>query len=313
MDLPPLIFILAGLSVGWSIGANDVANAIGPPVGSGLISYRKAVMLFAVFAAIGGMLGGHGVMKTVGMDMAAKIPDTPLLIAMLVPAFLVSLTSRLGVPVSASQSIVSSLTGAALAAGVPIDRSLGIKIILTWVTLPIAALILAPTLYSLLKVLMRRVNSLYRSERILGILLLAGSCYISFTIGANNAGNAMGPLVPLNIAPSLTLGLLGGFAIAVGALTSGKHVVATVGGGITPLDPLASFAVQLSSGAGIHLLSVFGIPVSATHAVIGSVVGVGVTNGIRTVRKRQVAKIAVGWILTPIVTFIIVFIAVRMI
>lgn len=313
MDLPPLIFILAGLYVGWSIGANDVANAIGPPVGSGLISYRKAVMLFAIFAVVGGVIGGHAVMKTVGVDMASKIPDVPLLIAMLVSAILVTLTSRFGIPVSASQSIVSGLTGAALASGVPIDRSLGTKILLTWFTLPVAAVILAPTLYSLMKIPMRRVNSLYRSERILGALLLVGSCYISFSIGANNAGNAMGPIIPLNIAPVFMLGLLGGFAIAIGALTSGKHVVATVGGGITPLDPLSSFAVQLSSGIGIHLLSLLGIPVSTTHAVIGSVVGVGVTNGIRTVRKRKLVKIAACWILTPVATFVLVFIAVRMI
>ncbi|MBI5355664.1 MAG: inorganic phosphate transporter, partial [Candidatus Aenigmarchaeota archaeon] len=188
MDLPPLIFILTGLYVGWSIGANDVANAIGPPVGSGLISYKKAVMLFAVFAVVGGAVGGHDVMRTVGTDMASKIPDVPLLIAMMVPAILVTLTSRLGIPVSASQSIVSGLTGAAIASNVAIDWSLGKKILLTWVALPVAAVILAPTLYSLLKIPMRRVKNLYRSERILGILLLAGSCYISFTIGANNAG-----------------------------------------------------------------------------------------------------------------------------
>lgn len=313
MDLPPLIFILAGLCVGWSIGANDVGNAIGPPVGSGLIPYRKATALFALFALLGGVLGGHGVMKTVGEEIAGKIPDAPLLIAMIVPAFLVAATSRLGIPVSASQSIVSGLTGAALAAGVPIDWSLGTKILLTWFTLPIAAVVLAPTFYSLLKVPMRRVKSIYLSERILKLLLLAGSCYISFSIGANNAGNAMGPIVPLHIAPVFMLGLLGGLAIAAGALTSGRHVVATVGGGVTQLDPLSSFAVQLSSGIGIHALSHFGIPVSTTHAVIGSVVGVGVTNGIRTVRKRQVAKIAAGWILTPVATFIIVFMVVRMI
>ena len=72
----PVILILAGFYVGWNIGANDAANCIGTTVGAQIISYRKAVLVMAIFVIIGGVLQGHHVMKTVGKGIVISEAKT---------------------------------------------------------------------------------------------------------------------------------------------------------------------------------------------------------------------------------------------
>ncbi len=309
MALNEAALVFAGLYVGWSIGANDASNAIGPSVGSGLISYKKAVFLFAFFCLLGAVLQGGRVLQTVGKGVVpTPIGMMDILLVMVVSASLVTLATKKGISVSTSQAIVGSLIGAAVANGSTPDWELVLKIAETWLVLPIAAAILTVIVHQLAKREMRKIRNMYEVERKLKTLLIIGSCYISFSVGANHAGTAMGPL--LNSGTSLgiaTLSFLGGFAIALGAMTYGKNVTATVGRGITPLDPLSAFSIQLSSSLGIHLFTILGMPVSTSHSVIGSVMGIGLSNGIRTVKKRKLASTLIGWVLTPTLAFIIVF------
>ncbi|MEA1871508.1 MAG: inorganic phosphate transporter, partial [Candidatus Bipolaricaulota bacterium] len=136
-------------------------------------------------------------------------------------------------------------------------------------------------------------------DRILKALLIASSCYIAFSLGANDVGNSVGPIANLGI-PFIWLALLGGVALALGALTFGRRVVETVGGGITPLDPLSAFAAQLSAALAVHFFSRLGIPVSTSQAVVGAIVGVGLVKGMRAVQGRRVVEIAGGWVATPL-------------
>ena len=174
MELVIFVLLGAGAYVGWNIGANDTANCIGTTVGCGLISFRKAAILVAVFAIIGALLQGQHVMKTI------------------------------------SKGIVN-----------------------------------------------------------------------------------------LNIFSPILLLFIGGISIAVGAITFGKKVADTVGKGITPLDIPGAFVAQVSSAFGMHLFSLFGIPVSTSSAIVGAVVGVGLVKGARAISKKTIATILVGWVLTP--------------
>jgi PiT family inorganic phosphate transporter len=85
----------------------------------------------------------------------------------------------------------------------------------------------------------------------------------------------------------------------VGALTYGKKVSDTVGKGITRLDIPAAFVAQVSSAFGMHLFSFLGIPVSTSSAIVGAVVGVGLVKGARTISKKTLLTILIGWALTP--------------
>ncbi len=118
-------------------------------------------------------------------------------------------------------------------------------------------------------------------------------------MGANNAGNAVGPIANLGIIHPKILLAIGGISIAIGAITYGKKVADTVGKGITPLDIPGAFVAQVSSGFGMHLFSLMGIPVSTSSAIVGAVVGVGLVKGAKSIRKKTILTILAGWVLTP--------------
>jgi PiT family inorganic phosphate transporter len=92
---------------------------------------------------------------------------------------------------------------------------------------------------------------------------------------------------------------IGGVSIAVGAITYGQKVADTVGKGITPLDIPSAFVAQVAAALGMHLFSLFGIPVSTSSAIVGAVVGVGLVKGVRAISKKTIMTILLGWILTP--------------
>ena len=87
--------------------------------------------------------------------------------------------------------------------------------------------------------------------------------------------------------------------MGVGALTYGRKVTNTVGKHITTLDLPGAFAAQFAAAFGVHLFSMLGIPVSTSQAIVGAVIGVGLTKGVRAVSQRKIITIMVGWVLAP--------------
>ena len=87
--------------------------------------------------------------------------------------------------------------------------------------------------------------------------------------------------------------------MGVGALTYGRRVTNTVGKSITPLDLPGAFAAQFAAAFGVHIFSILGIPVSTSQAIVGAVIGVGLTKGVRAVSRRKIITIMVGWVLAP--------------
>ena len=148
-------------------------------------------------------------------------------------------------------------------------------------------------------VLNRFGNQSLLFQQAFGWLAIISACYVAYSMGANNAGNAVGPIANLNIFPPKVLLLIGGVSIAVGAITYGEKVADTVGKGITPLDIPGAFVAQVSSAFGMHLFSMFGIPVSTSSAIVGAVVGVGLVKGARSISKKTILTILIGWVLTP--------------
>ena len=291
----------AGAYVGWNIGANDTANCIGTTVGCGLISFRKAAILVAVFAIIGAMLQGQHVMKTISKGIVnAELDYLAVCVALICSGFFVTLATFFRIPTSTSQSIVGGVVGIGLAVGAEINYSKFIIIAESWIVCPVLVLALAFSLMHLVKVILRRFEtSSLLFQNAFGWLAIFSACYVAYSMGANNAGNAVGPIANLNIFPTKLLLLIGGVSIGVGAITYGRKVADTVGKGITPLDIPGAFVAQISSAFGMHLFSLFGIPVSTSSAIVGAVVGVGLVKGARAISKKTILTILIGWVLTP--------------
>jgi PiT family inorganic phosphate transporter len=290
---------LAGAYVGWNIGANDAANCIGTSVGSGLLSYRKGIILVGVFVIAGALLQGQHVMHTIGKGIVtAELPVAAVFAALLSAGLFVTSATFFKLPVSTSQAIVGGVAGVGLAAGAPVDFSKLLNIVMVWVLDPFLTGLMAFGIYHLFAFFLRRIQRPGRWDAILKWLVLASAGYVAFSLGANDVGNAVGPIANLGV-PSHWLALLGGTALSIGAFTFGHRVTETVGGGITVLDPLSAFAAQASAAIAVHFFSIIGIPVSTSQSVVGAVVGVGMVKGVRAIKRGRVVQIAVGWVATP--------------
>lgn len=146
-------------------------------------------------------------------------------------------------------------------------------------------------------------------ERKFIYLQIMSACFIAFAHGANDVGNAMGPVAAvINIlkngglttsseVPSWIL-LLGGVGIVIGLATWGYKVIDTVGKKITQLTPTRGFSAEFGAGTTILLASKLGLPVSTTHCLVGAVLGVGMAHGFRALNLNMVKEIILSWVVT---------------
>jgi PiT family inorganic phosphate transporter len=156
-------------------------------------------------------------------------------------------------------------------------------------------------------------------ESVFVVLQILTACAVAFAHGSNDVANAVGPLAAiLNIEQGLDLAkksavapwmlIVGGIGIVVGLATWGYRVMETVGKKITELTPSRGFAAELAAAITIVLASRLGIPVSTTHILVGSVLGVGLARGIGALDMRVVGHILVSWVATlPIAAGLSIF------
>lgn len=146
-------------------------------------------------------------------------------------------------------------------------------------------------------------------EKIFIILQIMTACAVAFAHGSNDVANSIGPLAAVHSivttgAAGKTAAVepwmlaLGGFGIIVGLATWGYRVMETIGTKITELTPSRGFAAELAAATTIVLATRMGIPVSTTHILVGSVLGVGLARGIGALDLRVVGSIIVSWVAT---------------
>jgi PiT family inorganic phosphate transporter len=156
-------------------------------------------------------------------------------------------------------------------------------------------------------------------ERVFVVLQILTACAVAFAHGSNDVANSIGPLASVvHIATGAALDskaavepwmlMVGGFGIVVGLATWGYRVMETVGKKITELTPSRGFAAELAAALTIVLASRLGIPVSTTHILVGSVLGVGLARGIGALDMRVVGNIVVSWVATlPLAAVLSIF------
>lgn len=146
-------------------------------------------------------------------------------------------------------------------------------------------------------------------DRIFAQLQILTACYIAFAHGANDVANAIGPLaaifsviktkaVALQVEVPLWMLLAGGIAVGGGLLAFGTRVMDTIGKNITEITPIRGFCAQFGGATTILICSRLGFPVSTTHVLVGSVVGVGIMRGMGTLDLRILKNIGLSWLIT---------------
>jgi PiT family inorganic phosphate transporter len=290
--------VLSGVFLGWSLGANDSANIFGTGYATGIVKYRTAIWLTAVFVMIGAVLEGPKCMDVVG-DLS-QITAIEAFYCALAGAITMTALTILAIPASCSQAIIGAVIGAGILSGTA-DFSSLYKIVACWVFTPICALFTAYLLHRILGFVINKtvISLAKRSLLYSGGIILVG-CYGAYALGSNNVANVTGVYVGAGLLSAETAALIGGLSIALGTLTYSRKVMETVGKGIVPLDPFSALVAVLAEALSLHLFTQIGVPVSSSQAIVGAVVGVGLVGDVQTVSVKMLARIGIGWIMTPV-------------
>jgi phosphate/sulfate permease len=330
-----LLFLISGLFLGWSLGANDAANVFGSAVGTKMVSFRKAAIIASIFVILGAVIQGAGASDTLGKLGAVNAIGGSFTVA-LAAAITVYIMTKFGLPVSTTQAIVGAIIGWNLFTGNHTDSRTLTQIVSTWISGPVLGAFFAVLLYIILKTIKKNSSiHLIRFESYIRTGLLLVGAFGAYSLGANNIANVMGVFVPafnlqdLNLGPftlssAQQLFLLGGLAIAAGILTYSKKVMETVGGNIVKLSSEAALVTVLAQALVLFIFSsswlssVFVkiglppipmVPVSSSQVIIGCVIGIGLYKGIRNINFRILGEISAGWVATPIFSGLLAFVA----
>ena len=310
LDIHPFIIIVVVLALIFDFinGFHDTANAIATSVSTRAISPSKAIMMAAVLNFLGAMIS-TGVAKTIGGDIVVGHIEQPIIIASLVGAIFWNLfTWKIGLPSSSSHALVGGMIGGVLMSDMGLAglNFMGIgKIVIALVTSPILGMVMG---YIIMTILFRvfensspsKLNHRFKKMQILTAATMA------FSHGSNDAQKSMGIITLALVSGGVLtefevptiVKVLAATAMAVGTSVGGWSIIKTVGGKIFKLEPVNGFAADLNSSITIFTATMLHLPVSTTHVVSGSIMGVGAAKRIHAVRWGVAKQMVMAWVLT---------------
>lgn len=305
-----IVTIVIALLFDFLNGFHDAANSIATIVSTRVLKPHLAVLWAATFNFIAFLFFGVKVASTIGIGLVdPSIINPQLVFCALMGAIIWNIfTWYVGLPSSSSHALIGGLLGAGIAkAGFAPLKWVGIAKV-------VAAIIISPLLGfifgSFLMFLVMRIFYNFTPSRVdswFRHLQLISSAFISLGHGGNDAQKTMGIIAIL----LFSSGLIGDkfyiplwvviscyFVIALGTFFGGWRIVKTMGMKITKLKPYGGFSAECSSAITLFIATALGVPVSTTHTITGSIVGVGSLNGIAAVRWGVARSIVLAWILT---------------
>lgn len=306
-----MIFTVIGLALLFDFinGFHDTANAIATSVSTRALHPSHAIIMAAVLNFAGAMYS-TGVAKTIGADIvkSAQHVDEHIIIAALIGAVLWNiLTWWLALPSSSSHALVGGIIGAVLISVGPDGLNFyGIgKIVLSLILSPLIAIITGCLVMTLLFCVFGRfspsaVNGKFKKMQILSAAMMA------FSHGSNDAQKSMGIITLALLAGGYIevfevptfVKLLAATAMACGTAVGGWRIIKTIGGKIFKLEPISGFAADLNSSIVIFSATLLHLPVSTTHVVSGSIMGVGTAKRLSAVRWGVAQQMVAAWVMT---------------
>ncbi|HEY9229150.1 MAG TPA: inorganic phosphate transporter [Gemmatimonadaceae bacterium] len=305
-------------------GFHDSANSIATIVGTRVLSPLAAVVWAATFNFAAAFTGSLAVAKAIGSGMIEQSIVTPnVILGGLLGAIIWNLiTWFFGIPSSSSHALIGGYAGAAVSrAGLPaiLWGTKWIQTLSFIVISPLVGLIAGYTLMVVVFWLFHRTSSA-RVDRFFRPAQLVSSALLSYSHGGNDAQKTMGIVVGLLVSVNSLFANETGFlrhfyladnrtvpywveicaytAISLGTLFGGWRIVRTMGTRITKLRPVGGFCAETGGALAIMVATHFGIPVSTTHTITGSIVGVGATQRLSAVRWGLAGRIVWAWIIT---------------
>jgi PiT family inorganic phosphate transporter len=335
-----LLVLLAALAFEYINGFHDTANAIATVVSTKVLTPRAAIG-WAAFWNLVGALFGTAVAKTIssGLVEPSAVTMTTVLSALLAAIFWNLFTWWLGLPSSSSHALIGGLCGAALATAGgkwsvliwhAYDKkgaSVGLwpKVVLPMFSSPLVGFIGGGLLMGFLLIVLRRVT-----PRIVGLVFgkaqLVSAGFMGFSHGSNDAQKTMG-IITLALFTGTSTGVFkdlpawAGFlrveefkdiplwviitcalTMAAGTAGGGWRIIRTMGHKMVKMQPVHGFAAETTAALILHATATMGVPVSTTHVISTSIMGVGATKRLSAVKWGVVERIIWAWVLTLPVT-----------
>lgn len=295
-----------------------MANSTSILVGSGMLKFRQAFIIFLIFQLLGALLQGYMVMKTLGKGIVSNIEVIGAISASTSAFLWISIATLIGAPISTTHSITGAVVGVGLSymlfdlQETVINYQRIRDIVISWMISPVASMILAVPMYRAIR------NLGIDHSKTLKLLLLGFAAFAAYSFGANDVANATGVYVTVTSSSfgipdedsMRFLALLASVFIALGGLTLGYKVVTTLAYKVTRLDLNMALAAGFANAFTVwvfttipYMLFGYGLPISTTYVAAGSIIGVGVArSGWRGVNLKTVIFVVTSWLLTLPVT-----------
>jgi PiT family inorganic phosphate transporter len=302
-----IVVILASLYNFYN-GANDCANAIATTVSTRVLTPFKAIFLASFFNLIGAFFTTK-VAETIGKGIVPEnYMTSQLIISAIIGAVVwAALATHLGIPISITHCIIGGILGAGLISfGLKTINWFSFnKVLLAMVLSPVFGFLAGLLLFILILWIFKNKRSSL-INRVFGKLQLLSASFMAYTHGTNDAQNAMGVIT----ASLLAGGFISQFKVpfwvvfisalfmALGTFYGGKKVIKTMGMKLTHIKPVHGFAAETSASFVILICTILGMPISTTHVISTSIMGVGASRRLSGVRWGIAGKIVITWILT---------------
>lgn len=304
-----ILVVVLALTFDFINGFHDTANAIATCVSTRAIRPGVAIVGTAILNFLGAMIS-TGVAKTIGGDIvtSASMINEVIIVAGLIGAIIWNLvTWWFGMPSSSSHALIGGIIGAVIiSVGVSALNGWGIlKIVLSLIISPVAAMAVG---YVLMKIVFAICHS-YKPAKVnltANRLQIISAALMAFSHGSNDAQKSMG-IITLALLSGGFIGslevpdivkLLCAAAMACGTSVGGWKIIRTVGGKIFKMHPIHGFAADLNSSLVIFSATMLHLPVSTTHVVSGSIMGVGSAERVKAVHWDVARQMVTAWVMT---------------
>jgi inorganic phosphate transporter, PiT family len=309
-----ILIVVFALAFDFINGFHDTANAIATSVSTKALKPRHAIILAAVMNFIGAITF-TGVAKTITKDIVDpfKLENGSLVIlAALIAAIAWNLlTWYYGIPSSSSHAIIGSIAGAAIAAAGfgSLEWKGFLKILEALIISPLLAFAVGFIVYSIFKVVFKN-NNLAKTNRGFRYIQIATAALQSWSHGTNDAQKSMGIITLALIAADklpnkgtdfgipFWVQLSCAIAMGLGTSVGGWKIIKTVGGGIMKIRPVNGVAADLTGASIIFGATFIHLPVSTTHVISSSILGVGSAHRVKGVKWGTAQRMIITWFIT---------------
>ncbi len=298
--------ILLALLVAFIFGWNNSSLFKGGLTSSGLLSYRKSIVLTSLGLLSGALIEGNKMGKALIGSITESTTTTALLIVFITTFLLMLILTIFHIPVSLSHVSVGAYVGANFAIGLSLNTANLELIILSWVSVPVFSALITILIYKFIARIAQNF-SLLKLDAFNRVAVIIVVFYITYALGANNVGLINGLYMPLINDPILLEFMIISIALsaALGIIILGKRITKAMGEDLIVLSPISVLTSMFSSALLMWLFTQFSIPISITQAVIGGIFGASLVKKHVIFNRVMLYEIVGSWIAITTISFIL--------